>query len=256
VNVKRRQPLLHLSDGRLRFQTVDGQPLMANPAETLTVVMLGATGAVGGDVVAALQTMPQLQRLSLLNRRALPKLEGPHTQQHVVDVFQPSSYSQHLAGHQVAICTFGVGEPTKVSHEELVRVDKDAVIAFATACSNAGIKHFELLCSVAADPKSRNFYLRTKGQLRDALVALGFERLSIFQPSMILTPTNRYGLSQALTLKIWPLLNPLLRGSAAKYRGINIETLGGAMAANLLAKTNGVEILHWPEFVTLAQARA
>jgi uncharacterized protein YbjT (DUF2867 family) len=221
----------------------------------LTVVMLGATGAVGGLIVSTLQAMPQLQQLSLLNRRALPKLDGPHTQQHVVDVFRPSTYSQHLPGHHAAICTMGVGEPSKVPHDELVRVDKDAVIAFATACRKAGIKHFELLCSVAADPKSRNFYLRTKGELREALVALGFERLSIFQPSMILTPTNRYGLSQALMLKVWPLLEPLLRGGASKYRGINIETLGTAMATNLLTPTKGAEILHWPEFIALAQAK-
>jgi uncharacterized protein YbjT (DUF2867 family) len=222
---------------------------------SLTVVMLGATGAVGGQAVSALQAMPQLQRLSLLNRRALPKLEGPHTQQYVVDVFQPSAYSLHLPGHHAAICTLGVGEPSKVPHDELIRVDKDAVIAFATACRKADIKHFELLCSVAADPKSRNVYLRTKGELREALVALDFERLSIFQPSMILTPTNRYGLSQALMLKVWPLLGPLLRGGASKYRGINIETLGTAMAANLLTSTKGVEILHWPEFIALAQAK-
>ncbi len=224
--------------------------------KSLTVVMLGATGAVGGQVVSTLQALPQLQRLSLLNRRALPRLEGAKTRQHLVDVFQPSAYIQHLPGHDAAICTLGVGEPSKVSHGELVRVDKDAVIAFATACRQADVKHFELLCSVAADPKSRNFYLQTKGELREALVALQFERLSIFQPSMILTPTNRYGLSQALTLKLWPLLSPMLRGGASKYRGINIETLGTAMAANLLTTSHGTEILHWQEFVALTQAKS
>jgi uncharacterized protein YbjT (DUF2867 family) len=229
---------------------------MANAPQALRVVMLGATGAVGGQVVSSLQAMPQLHKLSLLNRRALPKLDGPHTQQHVVDVFAPASYSGHLAGHDAAICTLGVGEPSKVPHDELVRVDKDAVIAFATACRAANIQHFELLCAVAADPKSRNFYLRTKGELREALVALGFARLSIFQPSMILTPTNRYGLSQALMLKVWPLLHPLLQGRATKYRGINIETLGAAMAANLLTPTTGAETLHWQDFVALAPVKA
>jgi uncharacterized protein YbjT (DUF2867 family) len=225
---------------------------MSSSHPTLTVVMLGATGAVGSEAVSALQAMPQLQRLTLLNRRALPKLDGTHTQQHVVDVFQPASYSHHLEGHHAAICTLGVGEPSKVTHDELVRVDKDAVMAFATACRTAGIQHFELLCSVAADPKSRNFYLRTKGELREALVALGFNRLSIFQPSMILTPTNRYGVSQWLTLKVWPLLNPLLRGGTTKYRGIKIETLGTAMAANLLTSGSNTEILHWQDFEMLA----
>jgi uncharacterized protein YbjT (DUF2867 family) len=231
-------------------------PASVQPKLPLTVVMLGATGAVGSCVIGALQAMPRLERLTLLNRRAMPKLDGARTQQHVVDVFEPTSYSQYLTGHHTAICTLGVGEPTKVSHAELVRVDKDAVIAFATACRQSGVKQFELLASVAADPASRNFYLRTKGELRETLNDLGFERLSIFQPSTILTPTNRYGLSQGVLLKIWPWLHPLLRGSARKYRGIPIDTLGTAMAANLQTPGHGTEILHWPEFVALAQAKA
>jgi uncharacterized protein YbjT (DUF2867 family) len=229
---------------------------MPTPAAALSVVMLGATGAVGSRAVAALQALPQLQHLTLLNRRVVSALAGPHTRQHVVDVFASASYSPLLPGHQAAICTFGVGEPSKVPRGELMRVDMDAAIAFATACRTAGVRHFELLSAVAAHPKSRNFYLRTKGELREALAALGFERLSIFQPSMILTPTNRYGLSQALTLAVWPKLHPLLQGRASKYRGIRIETLGTAMANNLLTSGRGAEILHWQDFTGLANAKA
>jgi len=78
--------------------------------------------------------------------------------------------------------------------------------------------------------KSNSFYLRTKGELVEALKALNFDRLSIFQPSMILTPTNRYGIAQAITLKVWPFLKPLLMGSLRKYRGIPVNVLGQAMA--------------------------
>jgi uncharacterized protein YbjT (DUF2867 family) len=220
----------------------------------LNVAMLGASGAVGSQTAAALQRQPGLERLTLLNRRELSALAGQATRQHVVDVFDPATYSALLSGHTVAICTFGVGEPSKVSHAELVRTDKDAVLAFARAAKTAGIRHFELLGAVGASAASRIFYLRTKGELCDALMTIGFERLSIFQPSMILTPTNRYGFSQALTLAIWPKLHPLLRGNAVKYRGIPVATLGGAMAANLLTAGEGVEILHWQHFVRLASA--
>jgi uncharacterized protein YbjT (DUF2867 family) len=225
-------------------------------ADTLSIVMLGATGGVGGQTVTALQAMPQLRQLTLLNRRLTPTLAGLHTEQHVVDVFSPASYQQLLPGHHAAICTLGIGEPSKAAHDEVIRVDKDAVIAFATACRAAGVRHFELLGSVAADPASRNFYLRTKGELRDALVALEFSRLSIFQPSMILTPTNRYGFTQGIALAVWPKLHPLLQGRAAKYRGIEIETLGAAIAANLLTQSTGTGILHWQDFVTLAGAKS
>jgi L-fucose isomerase-like protein len=94
--------------------------------------------------------------------------------------------------------------------------------------------------------------LRTQGELIDALIAFGFERLGIFQPSMILTPTNRYGASQGLSLAMWPKLEPVLRGAWRKYRGVPVATLGAAMAANLSTRGVVVEWLHWDDFLALA----
>jgi uncharacterized protein YbjT (DUF2867 family) len=218
----------------------------------IPVIMMGATGAVGGHVVAALQALPQLGKLTILGRRLLPGPFAPAIKQEIVDVLDPWSYRHLVTGHEIAICTLGVGQPSKVSEAEFVKIDRDAVIAFATACKQSGVKHFELLGAVAADSKSRSFYLRTKGELQDALVALNFERLSVFQPSMILTPTNRYGAAQGILLAIWPIVSVLFVGPLRKYRGIPVATLGTAIAANLFTQGPGVEILQWPDFVALA----
>ncbi len=127
------------------------------------------------------------------------------------------------------------------------------VTTFATACRNTGVGHFQLLGSIGSDPRSRSFYLRTKGELESGLRDLQFERLSLFRPSMILTPTNRYGLSQALTLAIWPRLGPLLLGPLQRFRGIRVERLGRAIALNLRGGSEGVEVLQWNEIEALAR---
>jgi uncharacterized protein YbjT (DUF2867 family) len=220
--------------------------------QTLQVVMIGATGAVGGALVHQLVQMPALKQLSLLVRKPVAGLQHSALAQHVVDPLNPESYQQLLAGHMIAVCTLGVGEPSRMPHDEFVRIDHDAVLAFAKACKAAGIRQFHLLASVDANAKSRSFYLKVKGQLCDALQALGFERLSIIAPSMILTPSNRYGFTQGLMLKIWPHLNPLLQGSWQRYRGIAVDTLGKAMANNLAVMKLGSERLHWPELIHLA----
>jgi hypothetical protein len=82
------------------------------------------------------------------------------------------------------------------------------------------------------------------------LRALGFARLSLFHPSMILTPRNRYGLSQAIILMVWPLLTPLLVGPLRKYRGVRVVDLGAAMARNLVRPGQGEEVLDWDQIVT------
>ena len=199
----------------------------------LSIVMLGASGAVGTETLNTILQLKNIKQLTLLGRKTISNTDVNFMQQHKISISDASSYQEYLEGHTTAICTLGVGQPSKISKEEFVKIDKIAVLDFARECKKAGIKHFELLASVGINLKSNNFYLRTKGELVEALKALNFERLSIFQPSMILTPTNRYGIAQAITLKVWPLLKPLLMGSLRKYRGISVNDLGQAMAKNI-----------------------
>jgi uncharacterized protein YbjT (DUF2867 family) len=218
---------------------------------SIKVVMLGASGAVGGHALTQALTLPGVAQITSLGRRVLP-VANPKLRQDVVDVLDSKTYAAHLTGHDAAICTFGVGEPSKVSREEFLRVDKTAVLDFATACKAAGVRHFSLLSSVGVTSRSRSYFLRSKGELEDGLRWLEFERLSLFHPSMILTPTNRYGLSQGIILKLWPWLTPVLRGSLRKYRGVKVGSLGAAMAHNVVRSGEGEEVLVWDGIMGLA----
>jgi len=217
----------------------------------MEVIILGASGAVGSGAVAALQSMNEISQITALVRRPLALSSLSMLQQHIVDVMNPASYVQYLQGFDAAICTFGVGQPSKVSREDFKAVDFDAVLAFAKSCKEQGVQHFELLGSVAADPMSRSFYLKSKGALREAIASLGFARFSCFQPSMLLTQNNRYGFSQGLLLAAWPAFSHVLVGGLQKYRGIRTEDLGAAMAHNLSTSGRDFEVLHWPQFQRL-----
>ena len=217
-----------------------------------TVVMMGATGAVGTQVVKALVERTGVTRLRLLGRREFTAIADPKIEQQQVDVLDPESYRRYLPGAEAAVCTLGVGQPSKISRDQFLRIDRDAPRAFAAEVRQAGARHFVLLSSVGVDSSSRSFYLRSKGELEDALRDLRFERLSLVHPSMILTPTNRYGFSQALTLAIWPKLKPLLAGPLRKFRGIEVERLGRAMALLLGCPGDSVEVLEWDEIVAVS----
>lgn len=226
---------------------------MTLTSNQLSIVMLGASGAVGTQALKALLQFKNIKQLTLLGRNPIPNLNVDFVKQHIISISEASSYHDYLHGHTAAICTLGVGEPSKLSKEDFIKIDKDAVFDFAKECKEAGIKHFELLASVDINPKSNSFYLRTKGELVQELKVLNFERLSIFQPSMILTPTNRYGIAQAITLKVWPLLNPLFSGRLRKYRGILVRVLGQAMAKNIFRESDAYETLQWDEFYSIIE---
>ena len=215
--------------------------------------MLGASGAVGSKVVERLLESDGVAKISSLGRRRISQLDHRIVAQHQINIHDSKTYTDILNGHEIAICTLGVGQPSKISKEDFIKIDKLAVIAFATKCKNVGIKHFQLLSSVGIKLNSSSFYLRTKAELVEELKMLEFERLSIFQPSMILTPSNRYGFSQGLLLKVWPILKPILVGKLRKYRGVKVKALGAAIANNVFEEGDGYEFMHWDEFASLAK---
>lgn len=56
-----------------------------------------------------------------------------------------------------------------------------------------------------------------------------------------------------MSLRVWPLLTPILFGGLRKYRGISVEQLGKALAINILSNGVGVEMLSWDDFVAITQ---
>jgi uncharacterized protein YbjT (DUF2867 family) len=220
-------------------------------------VILGASGAVGGHALANLLRSPVFVGVTSLGRRKVevaPDLAARLTQ-HIVDPEDPGSYRRLLAGHTAAICTLGVGEPSKVSREALWRVDVDYAVGFATACREQGVQRFSLLTAVGARTGARMDYLKMKGTLEDRVVALGFRRTSLFQPSMLLTPSNRYGTMQALLLAVWPRIDWMFVGTVLKkYRGIGVDELGLAMARDAERdEPVGVARYTWVDFKRLAR---
>ena len=59
--------------------------------QAVSVVMLGASGAVGGQVVSALLKSPGVSRLTLLGRKPVPGITGPALEQHTVDALSAAS---------------------------------------------------------------------------------------------------------------------------------------------------------------------
>jgi uncharacterized protein YbjT (DUF2867 family) len=220
-----------------------------------SIIFLGASGAVGSAALETILSFSGIIKILLLGRRNL-NIEGhENLEQQIVKVTDAKTYENYIVDFDTAICTLGIGQPSKVKDEDFVKIDKTAVLDFAISCKKNGVKHFQLLSSVGINKSSRSLYLRTKAELVEELETLKFDRLSIFQPSMILTPTNRYGLSQAIVLKVWPLLHFMLQGKAQKYRGIKVEELGKAIANNALTLGSGTEYLHYLQFKSLNSVR-
>ncbi len=152
------------------------------------VLLFGATGAVGGVTLKSLLSLPQVGEVKALGRRKalVPAgLDRSHKLvQKIVDLEKPGAFAKYLKGQTHAICTLGVGQPSKMTRGEFVRIDRDLVLSIARACRKAGVRNFALLSALGANSQSSFFYAKVKGQLEDGLRDLKFERLRLFHASL------------------------------------------------------------------------
>ena len=148
-----------------------------------TALILGATGQVGQALLHQALEHPEIVRVVAPSRRPLPshsKLENP-----VVD-FDRLPEDAPWWKADFAVCALGTTLRQAKSRAGFYRVDHDYVLAAAGLTRRAGTPTFCLVSSLGANPLSRVFYLRVKGETERDLSALGFASLTIARPSLLI----------------------------------------------------------------------
>ena len=179
-------------------------------------LLAGATGLVGSRVLALLPD-------------AVPV--GRRVTGRVGEIVADFAALPPLPPAEVAICALGTTIRVAGSQAAFRAVDYDAVLAFARAAQTAGVSRFIVVTAVGADPGSSVFYSRVKGEVERDLTSLGFARLDIIQPGLILGPRLERRPVEAFFQAAMPVLNPLLVGGLARYGAVDADTIAAAIAA-------------------------
>jgi uncharacterized protein YbjT (DUF2867 family) len=222
-------------------------------------IVIGATGAVGSALVKELLSSPRCSLVQVVARRPVHVAGQAATDgklaNRIIDFERLETEVDELAkDSDAAFCTMGVGQPSKVSREELWKVDVEYAFAFARACRHAGVKHFSILGALGANARSRLYYFHVKGTIEERLKTLGFPRLSLFRPGLLKTKSVRYGLPDRFNQTLFPLISWAL---PRDWHEIAVEDLGRAMRldAEDPARRDGASILQYSDFMRLIEGR-
>ena len=192
-----------------------------------TALIAGATGLVGGELLTQLLAAPEYDRVVAVVRRPLA-LTHPKLSVVVTEFTALGTVAGQLACDD-AFCCLGTTIRAAGSREAFRAVDHVAVLAFAWAAQRGGAKRFFLVSSMGADPTSRIFYSRVKGETEAALVVLGFETLGIFRPSLLLGRRTQFRLGEKLSAALLWVVEPLMLGRFRPYRSIQAVVVARAM---------------------------
>lgn len=224
------------------------------------VLLAGASGLVGSEVRRQLLARPDGPAVvSLLRRPRRP--HPPRDLEWVADLSDPARDDELLAGLRAlagdvdaCICSLGTTIRQAGSREAFLAVDRDLVIRVATIARGLGAQRMVLVSSVGASAQSGNFYLRVKGETERALGELGFERLDLLRPGLLLGQRSEKRTAERWGQRLAPLANPLLRGPLRRYRAIAAADVAAAAVAALSQREGGRHVHENAAMLALARA--
>lgn len=216
-----------------------------------TCFILGGSGETGKALLKELVERNIFSRITLIGRRQLTFEDKAYENlvQKVVDFEKLDEYAEAFQGHDVGYCCLGTTR-AKAGAEGFVRVDHDYVLKSAELAKAGGCSHFHLESSKGADKTSSFLYLKTKGQVEAEIEELGFERLSVYRPAVLLVDRQESRPSEWMARKFFGAFSTVFPTAMS----IPITSVVRAMAVNTLKDgEQKVEILENKAIHTLGK---
>jgi len=197
--------------------------------QNFAAIILGGTGQVGGAAVNELLAIPECRQVVMITRK--PVAARSRVRNVVLDTGSADFAERTAAaarevlsqGPASAVSCVGVGSGSaRWSEEELRRLELGVVGAFARGCHDGGIAQFCLLSAVGSSARSRIRYARIMGMKEDTVRSIGFTRLAIFRPGIIV------GNAHTPAWTAW--LGSLVPG---RFGNIDQQILGRSFAAEI-----------------------
>jgi uncharacterized protein YbjT (DUF2867 family) len=221
--------------------------------EQKVVLLAGASGYVGGLALTQLLEAPDIGRVFAVTRRPLGR-EHPRLANRIVSFEQMESQLKGLACH-AALCALGTTIKQAGSEQVFRQADIDAVLTFARTAKAAQAQRFVVVSSAFADKASKNFYLRTKGEMEEALQGFGFASLDILEPSLLLGWRGEVRPLELLGSVFMPLVNPFLTGKREPLRAIPARIVAAAMLGATRTGRRGVQRYTYSGIQALARLK-
>ena len=205
-------------------------------------MLAGATGLVGRALLSLLVDSDRYRSAHVLLRRTSGNIAAdPKLKIQEVDFARLPTAFPAVDDVYIAL-----GTTIKMAGSEAAfrQVDFDFVVNIARAARTAGATRLAVVSALGADPTSRIFYNRVKGEMELAIMQIGYESVVIAQPSLLLG--DRAALGQpARSGELWAerLLAPLGWIVPKGVRPIPARAVASALLPAILDAKPGVRVL-------------
>lgn len=206
-----------------------------------SVLVVGGSGFIGRHVVAALvargikATVPSRRRERAKHLILLPTVDVVEA-----DIFAPGVLERLARGHDALINLVGIlhgrrGRPDERGPNDygpdFARVHVELPQAILAACRAAGARRLLHVSAVGASPTAPSEYLRSKALGEQAVLAADDLEVTVFRPSIVFGPEDKFLNNFAALLKFLPGL--ALPCPQAKFQPVYVGDVARAMVTAL-----------------------
>jgi uncharacterized protein YbjT (DUF2867 family) len=204
-----------------------------------TALVAGASGLVGSSLVRMLLESPKYEKVHILVRKKID-LDHPKLVQHLVYFDKLADFQPDFKAND-AFVTLGTTIAKAGSKSAFYKVDHDYVVSFAKNAYLIGASGLFVVSSMGANASSSIFYNKVKGEMEENIKAIGFPRLGIFRPSLLLGPRTEKRAGERFAgwmMRTFDFMIP------AKYKAIHVDKVAKRMIELASIEENGFFLLE------------
>lgn len=206
----------------------------------MKVILAGATGLVGNEVLGLLLKDSPFEEVIVYSRKPL-KINHPRLRVVLGTLDELRDHEEELRG-DVFISCLGTTIKTAGSKESFRKVDYDGIVMFGEIAKGNGAKKFILVSAQGANPDSFFFYPRVKGETEEALRSLELPSLTIMRPSLLVGDRDEKRGAEEFAISAYRKLSKILPEGMNRRLGTKVSKLAKDIVAEARNPSSGFVI--------------
>lgn len=215
----------------------------------MKALIIGSTGLIGNELLNILENDTDFEKIELWLRKPLEN-KNSKINARIIE-FNKIAEIENIDA-DVVFCCVGTTINKAKTKEAFRNVDFDIPVNIALLSEKSKVKKLIIISSLGAKKESKNFYLKTKGEMEFAVSQLNIFSIIFLQPSMLLGNRSEFRLGEIIGKYIMQIFSFLFFGKFRKYKAIHAKTV--ALAMIKAAKTNflGIKVFESDEIEKIA----
>lgn len=190
-------------------------------------IILGATGLTGSLLLRRLMEDNSYTNIKLFSRKS-SGINSPKIEEFIGDMLHLEKFKADFRADVVFVCIGTTSAKTK--DRSIYRdIDYGIPVAASRLAKANQIPTFLVISSLGANPKSRIFYSKTKGEMEQAVLHQKIPRTYILRPSLILGARGEKRFGESFGALVLKLAEIFMVGRLKKYRAIQADVIAAAM---------------------------